>query len=312
MRNGALFFLMHKFVIYCRVSSASQEEGTSLDTQERAARDLVAAQSGTVIEVIREVVSGGAYLARPGLQRAIELVEAGAASALVMLDLERFARHAAFQQLAAERIARAGGQLLFVRERFDDSPEGRLYSNIRGSVTQYYREKQRALSMEGAAAAVLRGQYPQRNRPPFGYYIVQNRDVLRGVYEPEAAGSFIIVPDRAVWVRLMYKRRAKGAILQNIADELNEANAPRQRQAPAWTAASVLNVLNNPVNKGRAAFGKKETLIDESRIAQGKSHIYTRLRPESDGNGWMFPQLSRRNYGSASPKSNENKKGPLG
>ena len=276
---------MQRFIIYCRVSTASQEDGTSLDTQEVAGREFVAKVDGAIVEVIREVVSGSAYLARPGLQRALGMIEQGAANALVMLDLERFARHAAFQQLAAERIHRAGGALMFVRERFDDSPEGRLYSNIRGSVTQYYREKQRALSMEGAAASVLRGVYPQRNRPPYGYYIVQIADVLRGDYPASEIGKFQLVPDQAEWVRVMYERRADGEILKGIADKLTKEAAPTQRGAPRWTPGSVSNVLKNPVNKGLAAFGRKETLCDESRIAQGKSHIYTVRRPEED---WLW------------------------
>lgn len=266
-----------RFITYARVSTAQQESGTSLDSQEAATRALVEAQAGTVVAALREVVSGSLYLARSELQRAILMIERGEAEGVAMLDLERFARHAAYQEIAWERITRAGGTVLFVREQFDNTPEGRMMRTIRGAVTQYYREKQRILSMEGHAARALAGFMPQRNRPPYGYRIIQNRDVEAG--HPGPAGTYETIAEQAVWVPRIFEWRAAGATLETIVERLIKGKAPNARGGH-WQVGIVASILGNSVYRGEAAYGKTAVVVDETRLAQGRSHLLRRVRPQ--------------------------------
>src|SRR5215211_1544266 len=62
--------------VYCRVSSQGQEDGYSLDTQERACRDYAAQRGLTIASVAREVWSGGDRH-RPELDAALSWLERG-------------------------------------------------------------------------------------------------------------------------------------------------------------------------------------------------------------------------------------------
>jgi DNA invertase Pin-like site-specific DNA recombinase len=62
--------------IYCRVSSAGQEDGYSLDTQEAACRAWAEQQGYSVASVAHEVKSGGDRV-RPALDRIIDALAPG-------------------------------------------------------------------------------------------------------------------------------------------------------------------------------------------------------------------------------------------
>jgi DNA invertase Pin-like site-specific DNA recombinase len=64
-----------------------------------------------LIDVVREMdVSGGTPLdRRPGLRRAVELVEAGKVDTIIVVYMDRFVRSVAVQLELVERVERAGG-----------------------------------------------------------------------------------------------------------------------------------------------------------------------------------------------------------
>ena len=69
-----------------------------------------------LVETIEELdVSGGTPLAkRPGLRRAVELVEAGEADVVVVAYFDRLVRSLTVQAEVVERVERAGGAILAV------------------------------------------------------------------------------------------------------------------------------------------------------------------------------------------------------
>ena len=271
-----------RFVIYCRVSTAAQEDNTSLKSQERLCRALVKKHQGEVIEVVTEVMSGSLYLARTELQRAIRMVEAKQADAIAMLDLERFARQAAYQEIAYQRVTRAGGQILFVREDYPDTPEGRFQRGIKALASEYFREKQRILSIEGLIDLAERGIMPQRNKPPYAYRIVQEKEVLLG--HPGPAGLYEIVPEFAPWAKKIFVWRSDKKSLNFIVSALQKQGAPTM-YGGIWQAGTVSSILRNTAYMGRAAYGKTTVVVNEERLSEGKSHLSRRTRPRDE---WIF------------------------
>lgn len=69
-----------------------------------------------LVDTIEELdVSGGAPLAkRPGLRRAVELVEAGDANVMVVAYFDRLVRSLAVRAEVVERMEKAGGAILAV------------------------------------------------------------------------------------------------------------------------------------------------------------------------------------------------------
>jgi len=78
-----------RVAIYCRVSTASQEDGSSLETQEVACRAFVAEHGWNVIDMYREVFTGAELFDRPQLGRLREAIRRREVDVVVAQAIER-------------------------------------------------------------------------------------------------------------------------------------------------------------------------------------------------------------------------------
>ena len=129
-----------KAIAYLRVSTSKQvDEGVSLEAQEAKIRSYAATYDIDLIEVIIDAGESAKTLDRPGLQRALSMLRAGKADALIVVKLDRLTRSLAdLCTLIKEHFTQAG--LLSVNEGFDTrSNTGRLMLNILASVAEWER-----------------------------------------------------------------------------------------------------------------------------------------------------------------------------
>src|SRR5436190_15226293 len=124
--------------IYVRVSTASQEEGTSLESQEAACR-AYAAEHGYDIDEARvyvEVHTGAELWERPRLTRLREAVREGVVDVVVAYALDRLSRDQRHVTLILAEAENAGVSIEFVTERLEDTAEGRLLLSIKGYLAE--------------------------------------------------------------------------------------------------------------------------------------------------------------------------------
>lgn len=123
----------HRVVAYVRVSKDRHDE-TSTETQEAAARSLCAAHGWQMVEVVVErgrSAYGNGRQRRPGLLRARQLIEAGAADVFMVWKLDRAARNTLDLLELVEWLRAQDAQFVSVTERFDTtSPTGELLLTI--------------------------------------------------------------------------------------------------------------------------------------------------------------------------------------
>jgi site-specific DNA recombinase len=133
-------------VLYLRVSTQLQErEGASLDAQEEECRRYAAGRNLRVVAVVREQVSGRKEtLQRPGLLEALDYLDQGQATHLVVWSLDRFARNV---HSATDLIYRYFGEgrdydLLVATEEIDTrTAGGRMLLHVKLAVAQYEAER---------------------------------------------------------------------------------------------------------------------------------------------------------------------------
>ena len=114
--------------IYCRVSTKAQaEDGTSLETQQRACTEA-AHERGyrTLPELIFREDWPGDSLDRPQLSRLRELVRTRSVEAVICYATDRLCRNPIHLFIFAEECEKANVPLVFVTEPLDASPEGQL------------------------------------------------------------------------------------------------------------------------------------------------------------------------------------------
>ena len=162
-------------------------------------------------------VSGGTPLERrPGLRRAVELVQAGEADVLVVAYFDRLVRSLSVQREVVERVERAGGAILAVDvgEVRADTAGRWLSSTMLGMVSEYHRRVTAERTQDAKRRAVARGVPPYPNVPP-GY---RRRDD-DGRLEPH--------PEQAAVTAEAFRLRAGGATVAEVREHLRRHGIER-------------------------------------------------------------------------------------
>lgn len=203
-----------------RVSRVGDRDGDRfVSPREQAERIQSVAERDRLklVDTIEEQnVSGGAPLAkRPGLSRAVAMVEAGEADVVVVAYFDRLVRSLAVQAEVVERIERAGGAILAVdvgNVRADTASRW-LSSTMLGLVAEYHRRSTSERTADAKRRAVARGVPPFPNVPP-GY---RKRD--DGRLEVDTA--------EAEAVAEAFRMRASGATIADVRAHLAEQGIAR-------------------------------------------------------------------------------------
>lgn len=184
-------------VAYLRVSTEKQSDlGVSLDAQ----RAKVEAYAGLYdLELVDVVVDAGASaksLDRDGLRRALAMLKAGDADALLVVKLDRLTRSVRDLGELVESYFSKGPALLSVSEQIDTrSAAGRLVLNVLMSVAQWEREAIGERTSDAMQHMRAEGRYTG-GKVPYGFELVDGelveneaeQAVLSEARELKAAG----------------------------------------------------------------------------------------------------------------------------
>jgi DNA invertase Pin-like site-specific DNA recombinase len=195
------------------VSAADPEGQTGdLEAQTEQIRAACVRNGFESVEVVRDFEShSGSDLERPGLVYAIEKLEAGEATCLVVASLERLTRSAAHLGTLIDRLSASGIRLVVLDIQLDTgNPDGRLAAEALASV----------------------GTLERRNLD------VRTRKGLQAAREGRRSGR-PAVADRPALKERIAEMRARGMTLQAIADTLNTEGVPTLRGGTEWRPSSV-------------------------------------------------------------------------
>jgi site-specific DNA recombinase len=203
-------------------------------------------------------VSGGTPLAqRPGLRRALELVEAGEADVLVAAYFDRLVRSLRVQDELVSRVEQAGGQVLAVDvgQVTNGSAGQWLSGTMLGAVAEYARRVTSERTADAKRRAVARGVPPFPNVPP-GY---RQRD--DGSLEPH--------PEQAAVVADAFRIRAEGCTVMEVREHLRRHGIERSFHG-------VQALLGSRIVLGELRFG--EAVNTASHPAIVKPSVWNRVQ----------------------------------
>lgn len=199
-----------------RVGARSGEQFVSPSEQRTRIEDACARDNLKLVETFEELdVSGGAALAkRPGLRRAVELVEAGEADVVVVAFFDRLVRSLKVQIEVAERVEAAGGKILALDiGEVGAGATGKLTAQFLGAVAEYHRNVTAERTAEAKRRAIARG-VPTFAKIPPGYR--QRED---GTLKVEAKEARVI--------RDAFAARANGATVMETRELLRAGGIER-------------------------------------------------------------------------------------
>jgi len=216
---------------YVRVSTEHQaSEGVSLEAQEARLRSWAEAQGFELASVhVDAGLSGGRADNRPALQAALRDV-CKAHGVLVAYSLSRLARSTKDALGIAERLDKAGADLVSLTEQIDTTTAaGKMVFRMLAVLAEFERD----LISERTKSAMdhLRRQGRKVSRQiPFGY---QEAEGGRLVMEPREQES----------LALIRRLHDGGMSLRGIARELQAAGVKTKTGLLVWTPATIRGVI---------------------------------------------------------------------
>ena len=157
-----------KGIIYCRVSSHEQVQGTSLENQQSAC-ELYAQNKNIKIEKIFIERGESATAAnRTEFLKALDYCrDHKGTEAFIVWKIDRFARNTSDHFGVNAMLTKYGTTLHSVTEPISDDPQGQLMETILAGFAQFENEIRKQRCAGGMQGAVRRGLYPWN--PKFGY-----------------------------------------------------------------------------------------------------------------------------------------------
>jgi site-specific DNA recombinase len=215
---------------YCRVSSVGQAiDGVSLDAQRGKIEAWCNANDVELADVFVDAgLSGGRADNRQGLQDALNAVTKGKGHVLVIYSLSRMARSTKDTILIAERLQKAGANLVSLSEKIDTtSAAGKMVFRMLAVFAEF--EKDLASERTKLAAAHKRSKGEGWAHAPYG----QAKDD-DGRLVPDDGESSVVAEVLAL--------RAEGKSIRGIVDEMN-ARGIQTRGQGRFHIATVQRIL---------------------------------------------------------------------
>lgn len=224
-----------KLVAYIRVSSASAIDGQGLDVQRKAIRGWAKSNGHRIVRWCSDEGVSGTLDAvdREGLWCAVQAIQAGAATGIVVSRLDRLARALTIQEAVLAKVWSLGGDVFTVDngEVFRDDADDPMRTALRQMIG-VFAELDRAQIVkrlrDGRRMKASKGGYAH-GAPPLGMR-TEGRNLV--VDEEEAAV-----------VERIRELRASGASFRGVVDVLTEEGWKTKRGGQ-WYPSTVKNVVD--------------------------------------------------------------------
>lgn len=226
-----------KAVGYVRVSTEEQaSQGVSLNAQTEKVKAYASLYDIELIEIITDAGVSAKTLDRPGLNKALAMLEAGEAEALVIVKLDRLTRSVRDLDHLLENYFASRFSLMSVSEQVDTrTASGRLVLNVLMSVAQWERETIGERTSQALQHKKSQGEHI--GGVGFGYKVTGKKLAKAKDHETVAA---------------IVEMRGQGMTLTAIADKLNSEGIKTARGG-LWYAKTVANIINREVKLNKTA-----------------------------------------------------------
>ena len=236
--------LMRKRVAaYCRVSTGSDEQLESLETQKSHYEEYISSNpeweyAGLYYD---EGITGRRKDLRPALMQMMQDCEAGKIDVILTKSLSRFARNTMDCLELVRRLQELGITVYFEKENLNtEKMESELLLSVMSGLAQSESESMSQNNKWSVRRRFEDGTF-KSCCAPFGYSIKD------GVYS--------INEDEAKWVRFMFDNIVKGLSSHQVAQLLTENKVPT-RKGGKWRSSTVCSILKNERYIGDCLFQK--------------------------------------------------------
>lgn len=263
--------------IYARVSTKRQEEERTIESQIAALLAFAKEHGYQIPSEHRFIDDGvsGATLMRPALERLRNAAFSGAFRYLLVLNVERLARHLTLQLLLLEEFKHDGIEVLFLESpQMGNTPTDTLMFNISGAFAEYERSKITMRMRRGWIHKVRNGErVPQP--APYGYIYVSPSNGNPSKWVVDATAALV--------VKQIYRWYTEERLTaRQIAKRLNEEEKVPSPKGGLWHYSVIEGILRNQSYTGEGYYNRfyKDHSTDGALKISGRGRLsYPRLKP---------------------------------
>ena len=223
-------------VIYARVSTDLQVNGTSLEGQLTEVRAWAAANGYVIVEeYVDEGESAQSVRKRTGFSQMMTDLTKLHPEAIICWKHSRLFRRMEDAILYKHLLLKKGVKLISVKEPIDDGPVGRLVEHILMALNEFYSANLAEEALRGLCETARQGYLTCK--PLYGYRAVEVKNA-KGYIKHKA----VIDKKKARIVRQIYIWRGEGVPAQSIAKRLTARKIPSPNGG-VWRGSTIHNIL---------------------------------------------------------------------
>ena len=204
-------------VAYARFSSAGQREA-SIEGQLKSCHEYAEANGFTIIKEYVDRAASATSDQRFSFQQMIEDAEQGRFEAVLVYQLDRFARNRYDSAIYKGKLKKLGVRVVSVKENISDDPSGVMLEGILETLAEYYSND--------LALKIRRGQNTNAEHClynggsiPYGYRIDENK-------------RYQIDEETGPLAKRVFEQYANGRSITDIINEFNDAGLKTSRGKP--------------------------------------------------------------------------------
>lgn len=259
------------WIVYGRVSSEEQLEGTSLDNQKEICLSWLVSQGHQVRRVIMDEAASGKDLNRPGMRQLMADIESGRVQGVVISKLDRLSRDLKDTLHLIDLFDRLHVKFCCVRDPIDTSSAcGRAFFQIRSTFAEFERgtiserqlqsikyRRSKGLFTGGIVPLGMRATGPKGGR----------------ILEVDPVTGPIVA---ACWTKLL-----EGESLRDLAAYLTRANIPTRWKVD-WSISTLSGLFHRKYPRG--------TLVDAETYDRAVRLLATKWSPTRAKKGVLAPE----------------------
>ncbi len=236
-----------KVAAYCRVSTSSDEQLESLETQKKHYDSYIKEHDDWEYAGLYydEGITGTKTEGRAGLQKMLDDCRLGKIDFILTKSISRFSRNKIDCLTMVRELLGLGIGIFFEKENINTKTmNDEFLLTILSSIAETESQSISLNEKWGIQARMKAGTYHQAT-PPYGY-----------VFNKEK--QYVIDEEKAEVVRYIYRQTLNGLGCHKIMKKLNEKGIPSPRGG-RWSTSIVSDILTNERYCGHCLYGKTYT-----------------------------------------------------
>ena len=225
-------------IVYVRVSSLEQVDGTSLESQERLCKEYAQREGFAVLQTYIEKGESAKTADRTEFIKAISFCsdKKNKVSYFIVYKIDRFSRNQTDYAIVKQRLQKYGTEIRSVSEKIDDTPSGKLMEVMLSGFAEFDNNVRTERSVNGMKERLKKGIWVWQ--APLGYC------------RTEKGGNIVPDPKLAPYIKMAFEEYAKGThTFQSLANFLN-ARGLVSRYGKPVIFQMVEKILKNPIYCG--------------------------------------------------------------